>query len=53
MSALCLASFLRGFAHDFIDDEAAEAAADAAFSVFDFAPNKYEPCGDVADLEVG
>merc|ERR1719462_544264 len=51
MVALHLASFLRGFAHDFVDDEAAEDVADAAFSVLDFAPNKYEACGDLSELE--
>jgi len=51
MMALELVAHYRGFAHDFVDDPGAHEIGDAAFSLFDYVPEKYEPCGDLRDLE--
>jgi len=51
MMALDLAANFRGFAQDFLNDKNAEEICEATYSLFDFVPEKYDPCGDISDIE--
>lgn len=51
MMAMNLTASFRGFAKDFVYAPFVEEILDSAFSLFDFNPEKYEPAGDLRDIE--